>query len=418
MTSDYTDYVPENTFISRYLRFMRRQETAFAYDFWSALWAVGAVCGRATHVARPRAPVYLNMFLILVGESGVARKTTSVSMAGGLVRAILSADDEIGYLDAKMTAEKLDDLLHERTQIHGTAQLCINIPELAVFLGVERYLTNMPMLLTDLYDCPTHRHGGGTIIRGESIQRNVWLSFLSASTQMWLMKSVNPDVIEGGFSSRCLFIVSNEPKRKIAWPDATSTDADRAVMLGDLRTIRDHALQRQPITLSAHAMSAFSTWYGKRERSYDLFRQSFEAREDSHVLRIAALLCINDGAWCVDEQHVLCAIKLVDEVKRSSGDIFQNMELHSKFTRSLDLLRSSLISAGMDPIPRHELSRRCRQKLTLGEFNGLLEVLHEIGAVQRFSSHPEGRGRPTEFYRGTEELLERRLTEQVLAKVG
>jgi hypothetical protein len=235
---NYDKLVPADSFLGRYLRFMSQQETAYAFDFWSGMWAVSCACGRLTYVARPRAPVFLNMYTILIGESGIARKTTSVSSAAKLVRILATEDKELGFIDAKVTAEKLDSILHERTMEHGSSQLCIAIPELAVFLGTEQYVANMPTLLTDLYDSPSHRHGGGTIERGEIVQRNIWVSFLSASTPVWLLKTVNPNVVEGGFTSRCLFIVSNEPKSKIPWPDEDASSEDHAILLADLREIR------------------------------------------------------------------------------------------------------------------------------------------------------------------------------------
>src|SRR4051794_6591427 len=128
--------------MGRYLNYMEQQETAYAFDFWSGMWALACACGRLTYVARPRAPVFLNLYTILIGESGIARKTTSVGTAARLVRMLTSEDPELGFIDAKVTAEKLDGLLHERTLEHGSAQFCIAIPELAVFLGTEQYVAN------------------------------------------------------------------------------------------------------------------------------------------------------------------------------------------------------------------------------------------------------------------------------------
>jgi hypothetical protein len=416
---NYDKLVPHDSFMGRYLSFMSQQETAYAFDFWSGMWAISCACGRLTYVARPRAPVYLNMYTILIGESGIARKTTSVSMAAGLVRAITREDQELGFIDAKMTAEKLDSILHMRTVEHGSAQLCVAIPELAVFLGTEQYVANMPTLLTDLYDCPSHRYGGGTIARGEIIQRNVWLSFLSASTPVWLLKTVNPNVVEGGFTSRCLFIVSNEPKGKVPWPDEDASSEDRAILLQDLREIRKRALIEQPLTLTDGGMQAFTRWYRGRVRSVDAFLLSFEAREDAHVLRVAALLSINDGSWRIDQTHVSRSIRLIESVKEGSKDIFDSGDTRSRYALSLDKIRSILISAGMDPVPRNELIRKSKRRLSYNELVDLLEILHEVGAVQRFVSPPEsGKGRPVEYFRGTNLILARGLGDEVLSKFG
>lgn len=401
--------------MGRYLRFMARQETATAYDFWCGLWCIAGVCGRDVYVARPRAPVYLNMYLVLIGDSGVPRKTTSVNTAGSLVRDVYRGHDVIGYIDAKMTPEKLDDLLHERTLDHGSGQLCVAIPELAVFMGTEHYIASMPTLLTDLYDCPSHRHGGGTISRGECVQRSIWLSFLSASTPVWLLKTVNPNVVEGGFTSRCIFVVSNQPKQSIPWPDAENTDYERDALTQDLRAIRFHAPTAEPITLTSNALVTFRAWYDKRTRALDPYKQSFEAREDAHVLRVAALLSINDNSWEVEPRHLAHAIRLVDSVKQSSATIFDSAETRTKYSVALDSIRSLLVSTGMDPVPRHVLNRKVRRHLRNDEIAMLLDILHELGAVQQFT-HQGERGAPTHYFRGTELLLTRGLGEQVLEK--
>jgi hypothetical protein len=324
--------------------------------------------------------------------------------------------DVIGYLDAKMTGERLDQVLYERTLEYGSGQLAIAIPELAVFLGTEHYVANMPTLLTDLYDCPTHRHGGGTIARGATVQSKVWLSFLSASTPVWLLKTVNPNVVEGGFTSRCIFVIANKPKQSIPWPEDDNAEEQRELLLFDLQVLRSEADKHDPITLTDSAMAAFRTWYHGRTRALDPYRQSFEAREDAHVLRVAALLSVNDGTWDIHRHHIAKSIALIRGVKDASALIFEGAEARTKYAASLDVIRGALISAGMDPVPRSLLHRKTRHWLNLDEIAMLLEVMHECGAVQRFTHRTGERGRPVEYYRGTDILLARGLGEQVLEK--
>jgi hypothetical protein len=329
---------------------------------------------------------------------------------------LLGADSAIGHVDSKITPEHLESILHGRALEHGTAQLCITIPELAVFLGTERYVASMPILLTDLYDCPSVREGGGTITRGTVIHRNVWVSFLSGSTPIWLLKTVNPNVIEGGFTSRCYFIVANEPKRRIPWPIESDTVLWQD-MVDDMTMIAQEAKARGDIQLQPAALDAFTKWYRERQHALDPFKQSFEAREDAHILRVAALLCVNDGSWIIKRGHIRVAIRLIADVKLRSSSIFEGAETRSKFAIGLDAMRTMLISAGMDPIPRSRLFQRTRGTLSLEDFNVLLDVLHECKAIQRFMLSAEnGRGRKGEWIRGTQLLLARGLGETVLER--
>src|SRR5215469_889239 len=411
---DYSRLVPMDTFMGRFLSYMQSQETADVYDWWTGLWCISAAARRQTWVDRPRAPVYLNMFVVLVGESGVTRKTTSVATATRLVRHVLATRSDCGLIDAKVTPEKLDATLHERTLEHGTAQLCIAVPELAVFMGTERYIAHMPVLLTDLYDCPTARNGGGTLLRGAVVQRDVWVHLLSASTPIWLLKTVNPNVIEGGFTSRCYFIPADTPKKRIAWPVEQDTTLYTDLCY-DLDIIANEARTHGPLLIDRDALVAFSHWYENRTHSLDPFRQSFEAREDAHVLRVAALLCINDGSWIVQAHHVDASITLMLVVKQQSGRVFESAESRSKFAIGFDAVRSHLIGSGMDPVSRSRLYMRVRSHMDHAEFLALIEVLHELGAIQRFE-YKEGRGRPRDLIRGTQLLLSGGLGDAVLSR--
>jgi hypothetical protein len=356
------------------------------------------------------------MYVALIGDSGTARKSTAVRVATDYVRRLYASTEEIALLDSRMTAEALDQLLHDMTEMHGSSQVAVAVSEMAVFLGTERYLAAMPILLTDLYDCPSHRRGGGTITRGECIQRNVWISMLTASTPIWLLKCINPNVIEGGFTSRCYFIISNAPKRRIAWPTHVDSAEEAEAIFRDLTYVRDMANMHPSIGLTYGAMVEFTDWYDHRDPSLDPFKQSFEAREDAHVLRVAALLAINEDVWQIEQHHITTAIQLIGGIKEDSNQIFQNAEAQTKFALALDVIRATLISTGMDPIPRHQLYIRCRSKLDHTEFMTLLEVLHEIGAIQRYNYRAGDHGRPTDFIRGTELLLSRGLGERVMEK--
>jgi hypothetical protein len=334
-------------------------------------------------------------------------------MAGRLVRDLIRDTPSFKFYDSKMTGEKFDEVMHLQTMEHGCAHTAIAISELAVFLGTERYMANMPTLLTDLYDCPAERDGAGTLLRGTVNQRNVFLSFLTASTPIWLVKTVNPNVIEGGFTSRCLFVISDVPKRSIAWPDIIENEAeDRGTLLANLRAMRVEATQYKDITLSGPAMDNFVHWYSNRQHSVDAFRSTFEAREDTHILRVAAFLAINDHSWVIQCSHLSIATEFVKQLKEAAGNIFESGD-RGRFTLGIDLIRTALINSGSDPIARNVLYSKVRSRLGHAEFMVLLDVLHEMQAIQRFAyKRPEG-GPTTDFIRGTRLLLTRGFTESV-----
>jgi hypothetical protein len=109
------------------------------------------------------------------------------------------------------------------------------------------------------------------------------------------------------------------------------------------------------------------------------------------------------------------AIRLITSIKDTARLIFETTETRSKMAQGFDQLRSMLLSSGMDPLPRHKVFNKLRFTLHVEEFNVLLEVLHEIGCIQRFMVQGE-RGRKAEWLRGTQLLMAQGVGDKVLEK--
>lgn len=413
---NYAKLVPQDTFIDRYLRFCLPSETPTAYDFFTALWLISVAVGRGIVVDRPNAPVHLNMYCILVAESGITRKSTAVRRAVGFARALCGTDSEL-LIESKITPEKLEYDLALQTIEHDRAYASIAIDELVKFLGKEKYVETMPTLLTDLYDAPAIRTGGGSLVRGRTTLRNVYINFLSASTPSWLLRAVNPDVIEGGFTSRVIFVVAEEPKRNAPWPedpDETLRDAIR----DDLQTIREQVQNISRIRVNENSRKKFANWYRSRDKKRDAFRASFQSREDSHVLRIAALLSINDGTYELQVSHLIAAIRIVTEVREDGAAIFEGTGSTSRLVIGIDALRGKLLSAGIGGIKQSELTKHLQRNMNAEQIKTALDIMHDLQMVQRFDNVQVGKGRPTTVWRATQALLSTKALDSIIERAS
>lgn len=357
-------------------------ETSAAYDFWSACWALGTVCGRDVFVPRPHAPVYMNWYIMLVAESGVTRKSTSVRQARDLVSHVLGVDNMI---EGKCTPEYL--FQHLITHPHTA----ISVSELVTFLGRESYVIDLPALLTDLYDCPKEKRGG-TITKGEQVIRDAFVTFLTASTPSWLRTSVNPTVVEGGFTSRCLFIHDEQPKKKIAWPsEAITRVTDLGALLEGTASSAQHV---ERIEMLPSGMKKFTAWYKRRDVSSVVpFVASFNSREDAHVLRMAATLAINDGTLAIETRHVTAAIELIKHVKAGAVSVFNDTGSALKIAQGIDKLVQLLIEAGPVGIPHTKLYAAIRYYMDAGEFKIVMTTMHELGMIVKLEEQRAGGGR-------------------------
>lgn len=414
MAINYKKLVREETFIGQYLKYCEHSETPYAYDFWTALWILSVALGRDIVVDRPSASVYLNMYCVLVAESGVTRKSTAVRRAVTFIRDM--CDEHNQLIESKITPEKLEHDLFMQTVEHDSARASIAIDEMVKFLGKEKYVETMPTLLTDLYDCPKIRVGGGTLLRGSTILRNVHINFLSASTPSWLLRAVNPDVIEGGFTSRVIFVVSEKPKRSSPWPEQPDSDL-RDRLRTDLTSIRNTGQKVASIALSEGALKKFSNWYKSRELKRDPFRASFQSREDGHILRVAALLSVSDNTWEIQSNHIISAIKLVVEAREDGASIFEGTGSNSKLVLGVDALRDKLLAAGIGGIKQSELTKALQRYMDAGHVKTALDVMHELQMVQRFEGVHVGKGRPTTIWRAKQSLIDTRALDTIISSL-
>lgn len=411
---NYSKIAPPDTFIDRYLRYSLSSETPAAYDFFTALWLLGVVVGRGVIVDRPVAPVHLNMYCILVAESGVTRKSSAVRRAVGFARSFTGEKHLL--IESKITPEKLEFDMALQTLEHDTAYVSIAIDELVKFLGREKSVEAMPTLLTDLFDSPRLRTGGGTLARGRTTLKNVYVNFLSASTPSWLLRAVNPDVIEGGFTSRVIFVVAEEPKRSAAWPELPD-ETLRDDIRNDLEGIAKTALQLSTIRVNETGRKKFTSWYKSRDKKRDAFRASFQSREDSHVLRIAALLSINDGSWEVQNSHIIAAIKIITEVREDGATIFEGTGTGSRLILGIDALRDKLLAAGLNGTKQGELTKGLQRYMNANEIKTALDIMHDLQMVQRFEGVQLGKGRPVTLWRATQSLLSNKAIDAIVQQV-
>jgi hypothetical protein len=412
---NYRKLTPPSTFISDYLLYCDASETPYAYDFWTACWLLSVALGRDISVDRPYAPVHLNLYCILVAESGTTRKSTSVRRATGFARGVIG--DDTLLIESKTTPEKLEYDLALQTLEHGNAYAAIAIDELVKFLGTERYVQAMPTLLTDLYDAPSIRTGGGSLVRGSVTLRNVYVNFLSASTPSWLLRAVNPDVIEGGFTSRVIFIVCDEPKRSSPWPEPVDEQLKTSIRTS-LEHIREKASRVGQIRLTTVARQRFERWYRSRDKKRDPFRASFQSREDAHVLRLAALLSVNDGTWEIQANHISAAIKCITEVREDGASIFEGTGTNSRIIVGVDALRDKLIAAGANGVKQSELTKALQRHMNAEHVLTGLNIMHDLQMVQRFDNIKLGRGRPTTLWRATQGLLAPKALDSIIERVG
>jgi len=367
---NYARLVPRDSFIGEYMLMCSPLETPSEYDFWTAVWALGTCVGRGVYVPRPHSPIHMNWYVMLVSESGVTRKSTAIRMSRDTVSEVLS---DAHLLEGRATPEHLFDRLAQQPHIG------IAVSELVTFLGRESYVIELPAMLTDLYDCPKMRTGG-SVSRGQRVIENAFVTFISASTPSWLVGAVNPSVIEGGFTSRCIFVHAEKPKQRVPWPSVATTITECATQL---QSCIARAREVERIELMPAAMRRYQSWYRQRDTlTSDPFLASFYGREDSHVLRLAATLAINDGSLAIDLNHLNKAIRVIALAKAGALQVFSARGTSVRMAQGIDRITRLLIEAGAVGVPHTPMYASVRHFMSAEDFRIVMEYMNELGMVR------------------------------------
>lgn len=206
-----------NDWIEGYLEFTDASEPAYLYRKGCGLSVVASVLQRKCWIPFRRSTLYPNLYIILVGGTGV-RKGTAFAQAQRFV-----STPELGIklaVDATSKVQLIKDFVEalEITMLNDGSQvfhssMTIHCPELTVFLGYQ----NLDLLtaLIDWYDSNkdpwTYRTGNA----GNQEIVGIWANILGASTPDLLRAALPLVSIGGGLIGRMILLFSFGREKKI-----------------------------------------------------------------------------------------------------------------------------------------------------------------------------------------------------------
>lgn len=216
-------------------------EAPLDYHTWSALTAISATLRRHVFISRGTWKLYPNLFTVLVGRPGIG-KGSAINPALTLLREAAT----VNLLSDRVTIEFVLEKLSKGWPHFGTGQVpgkiaigidhsCLILSrELSVFVTASQF--TLP-ILTDLWDANEGDWIYGTRGKGEFKISDPCVCMLGGSTQEWLISSIPPSAIGGGFTRRVNFVVAYDREKLIPWPVVSSHSNIRNDLISDLKEI-------------------------------------------------------------------------------------------------------------------------------------------------------------------------------------
>lgn len=368
--------------LAAYQRYADLHECPTIFDLFAGLSGISAALGRKVWLPFGRYPIYPNLYVVLVSEPG-GRKTTALRGVKPIVRAIESVGG-VNMVSQKVTLERL-------MQKFGKLGATITLPsgeeythsslhafsdELGVLVkkGDDAALT----VYTDWYDCDPYwvndtKHQGVDVIPG------VCFGMLAGTTPGWLGSAFPLAAMEEGFTTRVIFVCSNEKKRS----DPMPLEAPPELLKGLQDDLAHIATLAGPFAFTDDAYKWNAEWYEKHEANkgmVDYRFRGYNARKQIHLLKIAMCLCTARSDKLVLTAELLQeALTVLEQAETTMPDAFGSTGRNSLapvLVRMLALIRTR------KRIRRTELVREFWREVNIKEMEEMLTVIQAMGACR------------------------------------
>lgn len=338
--------MPDNiNWIDLYVNeYTKETESPTSYHMWTAISMICAALQRKVWInfGQEDNPftIYCNLYVVFVAPPGTCRKTQAIRYGKELILDI----DDVSIASDSVTREALImELVAARTTmamddegdiIEPHCSLTLLSGEFSVFLG-QKNLTLLS-LLCELFDCEkvwkyATKHAGKDTLQG------VWFSILGATTPELLTSSLPITAIGGGLTSRIVFVVEHQRRKKVTSPYLPPMI--RAILIERLRDINR---MKGEMHFKDGAFKYFDEWY---QSSPDGVTE-FDQRQHVYVLKVAMIFAAANARNYIIVEDVARAIQEIDIIKPRMTEAFQGVG-RSEYGYVVSRLRSLLREEGV-----------------------------------------------------------------------
>jgi hypothetical protein len=365
-------------FFAEYLAYTKLHESPEDFHLWVAMTLMAMTVKRNVWMNRGYYKLYPNIYTILVAESALLRKSSSIRIGLNLIKE--AHPEGMNIFAQKITPEGLIHYLSLISEEQKKSEATIVSDELAVTLGNCAKDPTLLQLLTTLYDS-ADKFEYATISRGIEKCENICISMLAGSTPEWLKSSMPEDAVGGGFFSRLIIVNRLECGRRNPHPEDTITEElqeIRKVCVGELRAIGEI---KGEFKWEPSAKRMFSDWYCDYNEpdQASAHLRGYYGRKGDTIIKLAMLCSLStNDSLILTERDFNFALRLLGENETHLTDIINKMG-QTQTGKDQSQVLSIIEKAGM--ISHSKLLQRVSYKYDKDMLRLICETLREAGQI-------------------------------------
>lgn len=322
-----------SNWIQAYVQHTRFSESPDAFHFWTGVATVAGALRRRVWRNEFIFQWTPNFYIVLVGPPGVAAKSTSVRLGVGLLEKVPG----IHFGPQSMTWQALTQSLEsalEGVEINGEMEqmscLTCAVSELGTFLKPDD--DGLISTLVAMWDGQKETWGHKTKTQGETIIKNPWLNIIACTTPGWLNSNFPPVMIEGGLTSRIIFVYGDTKRQLVAYPSQLTVSStyykEEENLIHDLIEISE---MKGEYEIAPDALVWGEEWYRELHRARGLHMASerfagYLARKQGHLHKLAMVLAASKRDELVITVDDLRESNLfLEDVEQDMGKVFSSV---------------------------------------------------------------------------------------------
>ena len=365
----------------------KNAESPRSYFYWSALCAISAVVKRNVWIERPTWKTYPNIFVFLVGESGL-RKGVPISLAKDLVAAvnntrIISGRSSLpGIISYLGTAYTIEGKNGEPPRVIDKAYGYISSSEFSSSIVRD---PDSLTILTDLYDSCYHDKWIDTLRGGKVELIEPSITLLAGINPPHFEDYISPTAVSGGFVGRLLLVFESEkacvnPAIRVINKEDKFDKSPLVTMLKAMSQVKGQMQFENEETIKFYEDWYFEFEENRKQKKYKDKTGSIN-RVGENVLKVAILLSLSRkpdliiSKEDISEALKACTTSLSNVNKTTTG------QGKSQFAPQTKLVLTELAEAKDYEISRTKLLSRNYGDIDATDLDRVIDTLHQAGAI-------------------------------------
>lgn len=357
----------------------------------SLMIGFGIMCGPGPHTTRGPEKFPAKDFALIVGASAKARKGTSWSITKHLLERVdndFFSAKNLRLVTGLSTGEgliaRVRDDRAELGTTHDPRLLAIE-PEWAKILRVgDRQGNNLSGVLREAWDLGPL----ATATKADPVSASVHhIGLLGHITVDEMLSEVSTVAIRNGFMNRHLLVYVRRQKLLSNPPELD--DNAVGLLASEMREALELARTRKAVPLSREAAHMWTSMYAEVESRDPLgVVGDLTSRASAHILRLALIYALGDGAAQVGPEHLTAARALWDYSEASVTFIYGDRLSDPVAQRLLEALRA----AGVEGLPARKQFEVLGGNVNAERREAAVRLLVRMGLAHEVASEPGPKG--------------------------